>query len=525
MRRTGLVLLALMIAAVGPGIGGASAARSSGTASPRTSDFNGDGYADLVLAAPLESVNGDEAAGAVNVVYGSSGGLTAANDQIWSQDTFGILDGAEIGDFFGSHLAVGDFDADGYGDLAVGAYAEDVGAVIDAGAVNVLYGSEAGLTAAGTQLWTQDTPRIPNFAEEGDEFSAGLGAGDFNGDGFADLAIGARGERFGAAMIAGAVHVLLGSPEGLMAGRNQLWSQDSDGIEDAAEPSDRFGAFLAAGDIDGDSYEDLAIGVVGEDLGTFPDPGFVPDTGAVNVLYGSATGLSALDDQFWHQDSPGILGVAEGEDLLGGVALGDFNADGFADLAVDAFNEGIASADAAGSVNVIFGSPAGLTSEGNEFWSENSPNVADVPEAGDRFGVPTPGDFDGDGYDDLAVGVQGENGGRGALHVLSGSTSGLEAGGAYWTQDSSGVLDVAEEGDFFATNLAAGDLGLGPEDDLAVGVREDLGTKQDAGAANVLYGSSIGISSDGNQFWTQDSAGVEGVAEEGDFFGIPLTAG
>ncbi|MBA3728015.1 MAG: FG-GAP repeat protein, partial [Actinobacteria bacterium] len=77
MRRTGLVLLALLIAAVGPGIGGASASRSSGTASPRTPDFNGDEYADLVLAAPVESVNGDEAAGAVNVIYGSSGGLMA----------------------------------------------------------------------------------------------------------------------------------------------------------------------------------------------------------------------------------------------------------------------------------------------------------------------------------------------------------------------------------------------------------------------------------------------------------------
>ena len=107
------------------------------------------------------------------------------------------------------------------------------------------------------------------------------------------------------------MNVLYGSATGLTATGNQLWNQDSPGIDDTAEAIDIFGWALAAGDFDGDGYDDLVIGVPYEDIGA------VGNAGAVNVLYGSATGLTATGDQFWHQDITNILGVAEANDYFG----------------------------------------------------------------------------------------------------------------------------------------------------------------------------------------------------------------
>ncbi|HXV45504.1 MAG TPA: FG-GAP repeat protein, partial [Nitrososphaera sp.] len=117
-------------------------------------DFNGDGYEDLAIGVMFEDVDTIENAGAVNVIYGSSGGLspvtvggTGRADQIWTQDSTGIEDMAETNDFFGNSLAAGDFNNDGYSDLAIGAVLESVmnegqnEDMVNAGAVNVIYGS------------------------------------------------------------------------------------------------------------------------------------------------------------------------------------------------------------------------------------------------------------------------------------------------------------------------------------------------------------------------------------------------
>ena len=108
-------------------------------------DFNGDGYADLASGIVGEDVGGLEDAGAVSVIYGSSTGLTDIGNQFWTQDSAGIQDSVEASDFFGYAVAAGDFNADGFGDLAIGAADDDVGTLVDGGVVNVLYGSAAGL--------------------------------------------------------------------------------------------------------------------------------------------------------------------------------------------------------------------------------------------------------------------------------------------------------------------------------------------------------------------------------------------
>ena len=151
---------------------------------------------------------------------------------------------AEPGDSFGDALAVGDFDGDGVTDLAVGVSLEAVGTVADAGAVNVLYGTAGGLTGAGSQLFTQDSPGVGSSAETEDNFGGVLAAGDFDGDGFAELAAGV----FESSVIpgAGALIALPGSAGGLTGAGSQLFTQDSPGVPDSVEFDDFFGEALAA---------------------------------------------------------------------------------------------------------------------------------------------------------------------------------------------------------------------------------------------------------------------------------------
>lgn len=146
-----------------------------------TGDFNCDGFADLAIGVPGENIEITVDAGAVNVLYGTSPttGLTTTRAQFWSQNTAGVLDGSAMSDQFGSALATGDFNRDGRDDLAIGVPFEDIGIIINimlnAGAVNVLYGGNAGLTATGNQFWHQDVPGVLNVAEAGDRFGAALG--------------------------------------------------------------------------------------------------------------------------------------------------------------------------------------------------------------------------------------------------------------------------------------------------------------------------------------------------------------
>jgi hypothetical protein len=187
-----------------------------------------------------------------------------------------------------------DFDRDRYADLAVGVEWEDVGSIESAGAVNILYGWSNGISASGDQIWDQDDLVAADGSEADDYFGYRLAAGDFNGDGAADLAVGVPGEDIGTAADGGAVHVLYGTPGGgLAATDNQLWHQGSSGIQGAVESGDRFGASLAVGDFNGDGRDDVAVGA--------PDEDIEPEAraGAVNVLCGTASGLSATGDQIW----------------------------------------------------------------------------------------------------------------------------------------------------------------------------------------------------------------------------------
>jgi hypothetical protein len=511
MRRmllTATVALAAVLAAAWPAVAagpGPVPAPAQAPADPdRAVDFNGDSLDDLAIGAPGEDLGVHADAGAVNVQYGSAGGL-AGNGQVLSQTT------PEAGDRFGAALAKGFFDDDAFVDLAVGAPAEDLGRTDAAGVVTVFYGSAAGLTVPG-DLLRQSNP------ENGDAFGSTLDSGDFNNDGMSDLAVGAPGEDVGSAVDAGAVSIFFGAAGGF-GGRDAIENL----FQASPEDGDRFGSALEAAPFGGDPGFDLAVGAPGETVA------LAGAAGAVTAFYSDGEGLGVFGQTIL-QDNP------EAGDLFGAaLASGSFRHNGHFDLAVGAPGEDIGAKPDIGAVALFLDQPGGITPGSPRTVTQREAGGAE--ETGDQFGSSlAAGLFNGDDFYDLAIGVPGEDVGTvadaGAVNTMHGSAGGPAGTGQVLFQGDNALGDVIEPGDRFGQSLAKGifsnNFNDDPFDDLAVGVAlEDVGGRVDAGLVNLLEGSAAGGLLGSNTVLVQGAdlgggARVGGTAETGDGLGAAV---
>ncbi|MFF2852474.1 esterase [Streptomyces sp. NPDC058001] len=439
-------------------------------ASDRNSDFNGDGYEDVLVGAPGATVSGQKGAGLVTVQYGSPKGIGTKNVARFSQSTAGVPGAAEAGDHFGQAVATGDLDGDGYDDALVGIPGEDLYEAKDAGGVAVLWGSKAGLTGAASD-WIQaveptegaqfglavaaahftaynpddqiavldkdrlhtfayapelraakgaaddrsplkkrKTQRIAGLAADRDIAPKSLTTGDYDDNGYADL-------------------VVSGVTTGDEPGHG--WSAYFSGSEGflTYERELRGGPAAASGDIDNDGYDDL---VTGEPHS--PDDGGESLTGGlVGVRYGGPDG-PADEVQWWTQDTAGVPGVAERGDGWGAdLSVADTNGDGYADVAIGAPGEDIGTVADAGAVWILRGTAGGLTATGAKSWDQNSANVPGTAEKGDKWGAQVRlTDPNRDGRFGLLAAAPGENTNDGVVWVLSAGSGGVTAAGS-WT--------------------------------------------------------------------------------------------
>jgi hypothetical protein len=348
-------------------------------------DFNNDHFADLAIGTPNRMVNGLTNVGAVNIVYGRPLGLRAINNQQFDQTQLGATAGAAAGNLFGSALAASDFNANGFRDLAIGAPGQNN----NAGSVDVLYGRLLGLKTANSQVWKVGSNGIQGTSNDNAQFGFSLAAGDFNDDSRSDLAIGAPAEDIPAVgsqpavSLAGAVHILFGSSGRLTSTNNQLWHENIAGIANtAAAAGDQFGAALAIGRMNGDRFDDLAIGIPGQAITPQGGGSAASAAGSVRVLYSAgSSGLGTTNTALFSQDTSGIIGdgVVDNERFGESVAIGDFNGDRISDLAIEVPGEDDNKASQggepiAGSANIIYGSNSGLTVGGatgfqaSQFW-------------------------------------------------------------------------------------------------------------------------------------------------------------
>ncbi|MCB9744627.1 MAG: FG-GAP repeat protein [Alphaproteobacteria bacterium] len=369
---------------------------SFGNRASPAGDVNGDGYDDVLVAEPSDS-DVAERAGAAWLFLGSAAGL-----QLGSAQKITARDG-DVDHGFGYGRGGGDIDGDGYDDLLIGvpdipeAYDSQWGPLLDMGGAYVLYGSAAGIDAARTLHFA------PADADEEDHFGSDVALVDLNGDGHHDAIVGSRRRTYD-----GRVYAYLGGPRGLDLANPQVIEANQLGQE-----LNMVGDVLApAGDVDGDGYGDLVIGAWGADFNDGTT--YIDDIGGVVVVYGAASGVDRTRSALIQ---PTDLSTRErmGAFVAGG---GDLDGDGYDDVLVsrEALDEDGDGWDE-GAAYVLLGSSAGVS-----LANTLALKCADADTLRMGNSQAFLGDYDADGYADLALGTQGVDGeSLGAFYVGSGA--------------------------------------------------------------------------------------------------------
>ncbi|MFE9809366.1 FG-GAP and VCBS repeat-containing protein [Streptomyces sp. NPDC005548] len=378
---------------------------------------------------------------------------------------------------------------------------------------------------------------------------------DFNGDGYADIAVGMPDATVDGKAKAGYISVIYGGPQSPSQSTGVI-SQAEAGIPGTPEAGDRFGSSVAPVDVNGDGVFELVVGASGESLTSDQ----LKDEGTITVLDGSG----------WNVKGTTVArGSGEFSSIGRTVAAGDYDGDGDIDLAYGEnseesgslrFRPGPLTADPVTTTSLRRYSMGGVTrdlatgdfdgdgrddlagtwqglEDSSTFitrWDDQAKPAQWYADA-DRGSSLAVADFDRDGTDDLAVGLVQPNPESetthcedrlgGAVLLLKGSkTENFGTESECFTQSNPEVGGAAEEGDDFGAALAAGDLNGDGRPELVVGVPgEDVGTVKDAGGYVTMNGTEHGLY--GGLARSQSTTNMPGTAEAGDRFGGQVAVG
>ena len=462
-------------------------------------DINADGYDDIIIGSP----RANDYQGKASVVFGSSDGFASAIalSSLDGSDGFTLngFDGVEYSGFSVSYA--GDFNGDGIDDIIIGTrlsgFSNDI---------YVVYGSyEHGAFGNGLELSSLDGDNgfILNISDGKDYFIAGSSvssAGDVNGDGYDDLIIGVGGSSFGGGYYgpsySGTSYVVFGDSDyGAFGADFNLSSLDGvngftlTGLDDISYDGP---TVSGAGDINGDGYDDVIIGVYG----------YYEGASASYVVFGASGGfditrdVSSLDGN----DGFAIKGVdIHDSHLLAVSNAGDVNGDGYDDLIIGAWGADTNGNAKAGETYVVFGTSFGFGARLELSHLDGSDGfVIKGIYAGSYSGssVSSAGDVNGDGCDDLIIGAVGAdpNGeGSGQTYIVFGGSS-----IATWALNLSSLdgangfkLNGIDAGDGSGASVSgAGDVNGDGYDDLIIGApqRAHPFTNTNAGESYVIFG-------------------------------------
>ncbi|MBN1900887.1 FG-GAP repeat protein [Candidatus Sumerlaeota bacterium] len=489
-----------------------------GTSVDTAGDVNGDGYSDIIICAP-EYANSETKEGAAFVWYGSAAGI--GGDET-PEGADWAMEGNEANIFFAQSASLaGDVNGDGFSDVIIGS------PFYGNGRAYAYYGSPSGLSES------------QNWMGESDIGASSFGrsvstAGDVNGDGFADVIIGAPYYGMGAAFVfhgsgsglsatadweinsgqsnidfggsvktAGDVNgdgfsdIIIGAPQYKYANQEEgialIFYGSNQGLKEPASPltpdillksnqyNSLFGKSVApAGDVNGDGFSDVIIGA----------PGFTANLlseGAAFVFYGSGGKLGGAPN--WYKEGTqdnSYFGVCVN-------SAGDINGDGYADIIIGAerYDNGEIGE---GAAFAYLGSQSGMNSIYD--WMAEG----DQTESGFGRAVSSAGDVNGDGYDDIIIGAYNYNNGvtpTGRAFVWHGATSGLGDYGTPANADWSANIDK-EQSNFGLSVDTAGDVNGDGYSDIIVGAFGYSNGESTEGAAFVWHGSGSGLGDNGN---------------------------